>query len=282
MSDVRDNLQSGSNISARLKEAREARGLSLDEVATKTRVPIRHLHHIDNGDWDSLPAITYSVGFVRSYANAVGLNGMQLGQETRELLGGAQTHSASTPYEPADPSRVPPRSLALVAGLLALLLAAGYFIWRTSAVDEPDMLEQATAEQPVAPAPLTPAPAPAAQQPLGGPTAPAAAATGPVVLTALSDVWVRVYNAGGGPSLLQRQMKAGETFEVPATAERPLIRTARAEALKVRVGNTELPQLAPPGAVSGLSLAPQDLLGGGQSAPPAAAPAPQSSAPLTE
>jgi hypothetical protein len=80
-------------------------------------------------------------------------------------------------------------------------------------------------------------------------------------------------------------MKAGETFEVPATAQRPLIRTARAEALKVRVGNTELPQLAPPGAVSGLSLAPQDLLGGGgggAATGPAAAPTPQSPAPLTE
>jgi cytoskeletal protein RodZ len=284
MSDVRDNLRSGSQISARLKEAREAMGLSLDDVATRTRVPIRHLHHIDNGDWDALPAITYSVGFVRSYANAVGLNGTEMGQETRELLGGAQAHSTSTPYEPADPSRVPPRSLALIAGVLALLLAAGYFIWRTSAVEEPDMLEQATAEQPVAaPTPLTTAPA--VQQPLGGPAAPAAAATGPVVITAVSDVWVRVYNAGGGPSLLQRQMKAGETFEVPATAQRPLIRTARAEALKVRVGNTELPQLAPPGAVSGLSLAPQDLLGGGaggQAGAPAAAPTPQSPAPLTE
>lgn len=285
MSDVRDNLESGSSISARLKAAREARGLSLDEVATKTRVPIRHLHHIDNGDWESLPAITYSVGFVRSYANAVGLDGTRMGQETRELLGGAQTHSGVAPYEPADPSRVPPRSLAIVAGILALLLAAGYFIWRTSSSEEPDMLEQATAEQPVATqTPVAAAPAPP-QQPLGGPSAPAAgaAATGPVVLTAVSDVWVRVYNADGGPSLLQRQMKAGETFEVPATAERPLIRTARAEALRVRVGNSDLPRLAPPGAVSGLSLRAQDLLGGGgQAASPPAAPTTQAPAPLTE
>jgi cytoskeleton protein RodZ len=272
MSDVQDSLSSGNTIGARLKAAREARGQSLDEIATKTRVPIRHLHAIENGEWEALPAITYSVGFVRSYANVVGLNGAQMGQELREQLGGGQTYAGGAPYEPADPARVPPRSLAIGAALLALLLAVGYLIWRSSAVDEPDMLEQATAEQPVPVATATPVPAPGAQQPLGGASAPAAAATGPVVLTAVSDVWVRVYDASGGPSLLQRQMQAGESFEVPASAQRPLIRTARAEALRVRVGNTELPQLAAPGAVSGLSLLPQDLLGGGQAAAPGTQP----------
>jgi cytoskeletal protein RodZ len=284
MSDV-DTISSGNAIGARLKAAREERGFSLDDIATKTRIPLRHLQAIENGDWEALPAITYSVGFVRSYANVVGLNGTQLGQDVREQLGGGQTHAGGLPYEPADPARVPPRSLAIGAALLALLLAVGYLIWRTNAADEPDMLEQATAEAPVAVATPVPA-APVAQQPLGGPAA-QAAATGPVVLTAVSDVWVRVYDAGGGPSLLQRQMQAGESFEVPATAQRPLIRTARAEALRVRVGNTDLPQLAPPGAVSGLSLLPRDLLGGG-AAPAAApvtqpaAPAQQPAAPLTE
>lgn len=281
MGELRDNLQSGGTINARLIAAREAMGLSLDDVATKTRVPIRHLRNIDNGDWDSLPAVTYSVGFVRSYANVVGLNGTQMGAELREQLGGGQPLAGGTPYEPADPARVPPRSLAIAAGILALLLAVGYLIWRTSATEEPDVLEIATQEQSApsaGPAPAVPAP-PVQAQPLGGPSAPlgsAPAATGPVVLTATSDVWVRVYDAGGGPSLLQRQMKAGETFEVPSSAQRPLIRTARAEALKVRVGQTELPALAPPGAVSGLSLLGSDLVRGSQGVaqtqPPAATP----------
>lgn len=292
MSDV-DSLPSANPIGARLKAAREERGLTLDDIATKTRVPIRHLNAIEKGDWDSLPAITYSVGFVRSYANVVGLNGAELGQELREQLGGKDAYPGGAPYEPADPSRVPPRSLAIAAGLLALLLAVGYLIWRSNSADEPDMLEQATAEQPAPIATATPvAPQPGAQQPLAGPPA---AATGPVVLTATSDVWVRVYDGQGGPTLLQRQMRAGETFEVPATAQRPMIRTARAEALRVRVGNVELPQLAPPGAVSNMSLLPQDLVRAGgapaaaappaASAPPAVAPAAsttQPAAPLTE
>ena len=284
MNDV-DSLSSGNSIGDRLKAAREARGLSLDDIATKTRIPIRHLDAIERGDWDTLPAITYSIGFVRNYANVVGLNGTELGRELREELGAGQSPTVGTPYEPADPARVPPRSLALVAGLLALLLAVGWLIWRSSSSGEPDMLERATTEEAAPVAVATPVAPPAGGQ---QPAAPAQVATGPVVLTATSEVWVRIYDgAATGPALLQRQMQAGETFEVPASAQRPMIRTARAEALKVRVGTAELPQLGPAGPASNISLLPQDLMrpaGAPAAAPavPPAAPAQQPVAPLTE
>src|SRR5439155_12383970 len=117
-------------IGARLKTAREAQGLSLDDVAAKTRVPIRHLVHIEKGEWDQLPAPTYSIGFARAYATAVGLEASEIGSDLRAQLTNAQ---APTPahYEPADPARVPPRWLALVAGIIAILLVAGYFVWRS-------------------------------------------------------------------------------------------------------------------------------------------------------
>lgn len=239
-------------IGDRLRQAREARGMSLDDVATRTRVPLRHLKAIEAGNWDALPAITYSVGFAKAYAGAVGLDSSEIGMEVRELLGHS-TPTGNAPYEPADPARVPPRGLAIAAGLLALLLAVGYVIWSSSRSDEPDMLEVATAEQP---APVTaPLPAPV-QQPLAAPPAP----TGPVVLTATSEVWLRVYDAADNTTFHQGALAAGDRIEVPATARQPQIRTARAEALTVEVGATRLPQLAPPGAVSGLSLRPQDLL----------------------
>ena len=63
----------GQSVGERLRIAREAKKLSLDDVARQTRIPVRHLEHIERGEWEALPAITYSVGFVRSYGNAVGL-----------------------------------------------------------------------------------------------------------------------------------------------------------------------------------------------------------------
>src|ERR687896_166976 len=118
-------------IGERLRQAREAKGISLDEVASQTRIPIRHLQHIEREEWDALPAITYCIGFVRSYANTIGLDGAEMGRELRDRLGGIRTR-APTPeyYQPADPSRVPPRSLALIAAVIAVVLLIGYAVWR--------------------------------------------------------------------------------------------------------------------------------------------------------
>lgn len=256
----------GNPIGERLRVAREEKGLSLDDVARQTRIPIRHLQHIERGEWDSLPAPTYTVGFARSYANAIGLDGAALGAELREQIGGArsgQTTPVAAYYEPADPARVPPRSIAIVAAVLAVLLIAGYLFWRSSAVDDPSTDESQIVAAEPAPAPATPRPA--AQPTL---------ANGPVVLTAAEDVWLRVYEAGG-QTLYQGTLKGGERYEIPAAAQAPQIRTGRANALRVTVGQTQIPPLGPPErTISDVSLRPADLLARVQGATQAPQPTP--------
>ena len=137
----------GQSVGERLRLAREAKGLSLDDVARQTRIPVRHLEHIEREEWDALPAITYSVGFARSYANVVELDGAKVGAEVRQQLGGARPGSpAAAPfYEPADPARVPPRSIAIAAAVIAVLLVIGYLVWRSSAVDDDSPADQVRA-----------------------------------------------------------------------------------------------------------------------------------------
>src|ERR1044071_8179774 len=107
------------SIGAQLRRAREARGFSLDDVAGRTRIPIRHLQNIEREEWDALPAATYAVGFTRNYANAIGLDGAALARELRDRIGGP-SHRAAAPeyYAQADPARVPPKPL--VYGVLFL------------------------------------------------------------------------------------------------------------------------------------------------------------------
>lgn len=255
MSDQPDVVETNT-IGMRLKAAREKVGLSLDDVANKTRVPIRHLQHIEAGEWDALPAPTYSVGFARSYANAVGLNGTDIGAELREQLGGGQSRSpVASYYEPADPARVPPKSLAIVAGVIALLLVVGYMIWRSGTVDDTD-IEQAEiaaiVDSPIAQTAKAP--------PSAAPAATSAAATGPVVLTATDEVWLRIYEEGGA-RIHEATLKAGESYQVPATAQRPQIVTGRPQVLRATVGNIVIPQLAPTErTISDVSLLPADLI----------------------
>lgn len=251
MTDQRDDPIVNS-IGSRLRAAREARGMTLDDVATRTRVPLRHLHHIESGDWDALPAPTYSVGFVRSYANSVGLNGTEMGAELRDHLGGGVPRATAAPfYEPADPSRVPPRSLAIGAALIALLLIAGYLIWRGSTSDDADLEQAAAVDTPiVAPA----APPPAAAQPAAAPVN----AEGPVVVTAVNNVWLRISEADG-TRIFEKMMQSGERYEVPATAQQPQLRSSRPENIRISVGATEIPAFTER-TIANVSLRPADLV----------------------
>jgi len=265
----------GSPVGERLRVAREEKGLSLDDVARQTRIPIRHLEHIERGEWDALPALTYSVGFARSYANCVGLDGPAIGAELREHLGGIPRNQSAPAayYEPADPARVPPWSLVLVAILIGALLVVGYMVWRSKAVDDPGVDESAIAEGP-AEAPKA-APRPAAAPP---------ATNGPVVLAATSDVWLRIYQPDG-QDLYKGMLRTGERYQVPAGAAAPLIRTGRPNALQISVGATQIPPLGEPEKViADVSLKPADLLarvqGGAQpGVPPAPVTAPPPAAP---
>ena len=261
----------GQSVGERLRVAREAKKLSLDDVARQTRIPVRHLEHIEREEWDALPAITYSVGFARSYANVVDLDGAQIGAEVRQQLGGIRPgNTAAAPYyEPADPARVPPRSIAIAAAVIAVLLVIGYLVWRSGAVgeDSPADVAITQSDQPaVATNQAAPRPAQSAPPP----------STGPVVLTATEDVWLRIDQAGGGSPLYMGTLAAGQTYQVPPNAQSPRIRTARANALRVTVGGAQVPPLGPPETtISNVSLTAADLLarapGGGT--PPAAAPA---------
>ncbi len=250
MGELEEETIAADPIGSRLKAAREAQGMTLDDIAAKTRVPIRHLQHMERGEWDELPAPTYSVGFARAYANAVGLDGSEIGAQLRSELGSGR--SVATPqYEPADPARVPPKQLVMIAIVIGLLLAGGYLLWRSGAVDDTGVDESQIAgiETPAGPA------EPAALPP------PSATASGPVVLTATNDVWLRVYEANGGSKLYENILKAGERFEVPSTAIRPVILTGRPDALQVTVGTIVIPPLGEPErTISDVSLLPADLL----------------------
>ena len=240
-------------IGERLRQAREAKGLSLDEVASQTRIPIRHLQHIEREEWDALPAITYCVGFVRSYANTIGLDGAEIGRELRDRLGGVRARAPTAEYyQPADPSRVPPRSLALIAAVVAVVLIVGYMIWRSSLDD---------AEEPAATVAVPEASAPKQPQATGPqPVQPQNAAGQPVTLTAIGPVWLRVYEEGGA-TITERTMAAGETYQIPATATRPMLRVGAPEALRITVGQTVIPPLGPAGQpVGNVSARPEDLI----------------------
>lgn len=219
-----------------LRRAREAAGLTLDQVAAETRIPRRHLEVIERGDFEALPARTYAIGFSRTYAKAVGLDQRAIAEQVREELGvgGAQDTVRANSFEPGDPARVPTRGLAWFSAFAALLLVAGGFAYFK------DYFFPGAG-----PGPLTaPEPPQAPAQAAAATPAPAAMPSGPVVFTALQDdTWVKFYDANG-EQLMQKQMAKGESYTVPADAEGPQIWTGRPYALAITIGGRSVPKLS--------------------------------------
>ncbi len=61
-------------VGQEIRERREERALSLEEVARATRIPKASLESIEAGRLDALPGEVYARGFLRTYARAVGLD----------------------------------------------------------------------------------------------------------------------------------------------------------------------------------------------------------------
>jgi cytoskeleton protein RodZ len=223
-------------VGEQLKAERERQGLTLTDVATRTRVPMRHLESIEKSQFSDLPGSTYTLGFTRSYARSLNMDAAKIGAELRTELsqsGHDSYHVPAQNYEPADPSRVPSKTLAWTAAAIAALLLAGYLIWRSMALDS----------SPAASPPVAKADTPQTE----GTATPAASAvptdtSGTVVLTATDTVWIKVYDASK-KRLFESEMKAGDSFTVPADANNPMIVTGRPQAINVTIGGKALAPL---------------------------------------
>src|SRR5215469_16769896 len=68
-------IDSGANIGQALRALREAKGLSLADIADKTCVRRAYLQALEELNIDQLPARPFAVGYVKAYAEAVGVSG---------------------------------------------------------------------------------------------------------------------------------------------------------------------------------------------------------------
>lgn len=66
-----------------LEQARRDRGLSLEEAERATKIRKRYLVGLEEDDYTVLPDAVYAQGFLKTYANFLGLDGAELSQELR-------------------------------------------------------------------------------------------------------------------------------------------------------------------------------------------------------
>ena len=113
-----------------LRQARESRGWSLAEVASKLNLTQVSLSNLEAGAFDKLPGHTFSRGYIRAYAKLLGMDQAPLVQAFDQYTGtnaqGSDVHGLGRIEEPG---RLSHNLLRIVSLLLVLALVGGGFLW---------------------------------------------------------------------------------------------------------------------------------------------------------
>ena len=140
-----------SRLGELLRQQREKRGITLDQAAADTRIREKFLKALEDGDLQSLPGAVYTKGFLRNYADYLGLDDEELVVQFHEERGGQQAEPKRryTTLKPIGSRSLvfTPAVLVPVVVLATILLFVGYLYYQfTSFAVAPalDVTEPAT------------------------------------------------------------------------------------------------------------------------------------------
>jgi len=224
----------GMTVGEILTRAREYYGLSRLDIERAIRIRESLITAIETGDIESLPGRAYAIGFVRSYAEYLQLDGDQIVQlyKTRDLCD--KTNPILNFPEAAQEKRLP--SPWIMAGsLVALLLFVTVGIVVTaqdrSAVED---VPAVSADAGIAPQDVEPAAGAAPKE------------TG-IILNVREDSWVEIKDTAGN-EIVSRVLNAGDRYFVPERSDL-IMSLGNAGAIDISVHGQALPALGAQGAI---------------------------------
>jgi cytoskeleton protein RodZ len=107
-----------------LRAARERLGWALSDVAAMLRIRLSYLEALEDGCLTRLPGNVYAMGFLRSYASALGLDADEVGRRFRAEAGEIERHADLVFPAPMADRGLPAGALIL----LGLILVGGAYI----------------------------------------------------------------------------------------------------------------------------------------------------------
>ncbi|MBV9719733.1 MAG: helix-turn-helix domain-containing protein [Candidatus Eremiobacteraeota bacterium] len=233
-------------LGERLRAAREARGLSLSDVAEQIRIRSLYLAAIEEENWNTVGAPVYVRGFLRTYARFLGMDpeeAVAAFNRNQPAYGSPQAGPGRQGAEPEGSLRR--NSLLIwIAGVVAVLLIA--FVVYNEVTLRRAPVAANVAASPVA----TTSPSVAAATPLPSPTA-GARPSGPaggansLALVLLAPSWLRV--TVDGSVSMEGTFPAGtaKTFH----GKNALVRIGNAGGVEIYVDGKDVGKLGKPGDV---------------------------------
>jgi len=116
------------SIGEQLKNARQERGVSLDQVADETNIARRYLEALESENFSVFPGEPYILGFLRNYADYLGLDPQSLVNSFRGIRIQEQPVPIDALLHDKKKINVP---LIIILVLVALGIIGGFFIWNS-------------------------------------------------------------------------------------------------------------------------------------------------------
>ncbi|MHA1107606.1 MAG: RodZ domain-containing protein [Alphaproteobacteria bacterium] len=112
---------------ASLREIRLAHQRELSAVSEDLRIRQVFLRAIEDGRFEDLPGPTYAIGFVRAYADYLGLDVAEVVERFKKMGIGSGRQPNLVPPSPVVEGRLPTGSILLVAAMLAAGAYGGWY-----------------------------------------------------------------------------------------------------------------------------------------------------------
>lgn len=120
-----------SGVGALLKASRLRIGEELSEVSDVLCIRNVYLEAIEDGRYDDLPGLTYAIGFIRAYADHLGLDSDEIIRRFKDRTSGEEPSSDLVFPEPISQAGIPGGAIVFIGALVAIL-AYGFWYVNTS------------------------------------------------------------------------------------------------------------------------------------------------------
>ena len=269
-----------------LRKARERKGEDLSQISQALKVRKGYLDAIEESNFEALPGRTYTIGFVRSYAEYLGLDSADCVDRLKAEIAGREDEKEGKPaLAPPTERKLPPGALIFVFVLAVALLYGVYYLIAAAGRMQSEPVApvparlQAEAEPQLPPPPpviTTPEQATASVDAAATTGTEAAAATSAATLppgekygtaNSTSRITLRVHRptrvlvqGADDRSFINRTLRPGDTYSAPNITGLKLT-TPDSGAIEVILDGSSMGFLGQEGTgVVDISLNPQDIV----------------------
>lgn len=243
-------LESQVSLGQKLQKAREDKKIALEDVCDFLKIRRFFLESIEKGQFDKLPGTVYTVGFIRSYAQYLGVD---VGQEIEYIFSFSNPEEQKTPKQSyvlnQTSHSVSPK--VLVASIALLMAFGGVFIYGKYFYFNKDSALSKSVDDAFLQTNVNKENLAAIPHNSSGQTS--------LSLSASRQTWVKITDADG-KLVVARLVKPGDIYEID-TKEGYHLTTADAGALKFSINQDvfSLSQLEPGTLLENMPIDPNSL-----------------------